>query len=688
MTWSKASLPGVHVRYTLGVTTSPAPTDLAARAFDLRARLERANELYYLRDAPEISDAEYDSLMHELRDLEAGHPELITPDSPTQRVGSVQKSSFAPVRHPNPMTSLDNAFGQSDLRSFEAKVNRALGLPEDTPQEYTCEFKIDGLSINILYLNGRLEWAATRGDGLVGEDVTANVLTIGEIPRRLSRPLNLEVRGEVYLARSELERINANLPEGAQPFKNARNAAAGALRQKDPTVTASRRLMAFFYALGEHHAVGVKTQHELLEFLSDLGLPINHEYAVVQGSQGVEEYCALLTAQRADVDFDADGVVAKLDSLGLQDELGFTARAPRWAIAYKFPAVEVETTLLAIQVNTGRTGKVTPLAHLEPRVIEGTVVSRATLHNKAFVRGLDLRIGDRVLVRRAGGVIPEILRVLPGGHVPGSEPWPFPANCPRCGHELVLDGAHHFCVNPACPAQAYERLAHFVSRGAMDIQGLGEKLLTQLIATGLVKDAADLYSLTVSQLENLERMGRKSAENIVSQVEASKDRELWRLIFALGVRFVGEKVAQLLERSYPSLEAVAQASATDLGAISGVGPTIAEAIVEALADPAMLALIARLTAAGVNVASRVKAAGTALAGLTFVLTGVLTEPREIVRARLEALGARVTDSVTKKTTHVVAGEDAGGKLDKAISLGVPVLDEAGLRALITERTTE
>ncbi|HEX2864235.1 MAG TPA: NAD-dependent DNA ligase LigA, partial [Deinococcales bacterium] len=398
------------------MSTPASGPDISSLAADLRARLERANELYYLHDTPEISDAEYDSLMRELRELEAAHPELVTPDSPTQRVGSLKKSTFAPVRHPNPMTSLDNAFNLDDLRAFEAKVSRGLGQPEDTPQTYTCEFKIDGLSINIYYENGLLQWAATRGDGTVGEDVTPNVLTIREIPRRLPRPLTLEVRGELYLAKSELERINSELPEGVPAFKNARNAAAGALRQKDPNVTASRRLMAFFYALGDRHGLGVKTQHGLLEFLEELGFPINHEYAVVQGASGVEDYCRRLTAQRADIDFDADGVVAKVDSLALQDELGFTARAPRWAIAYKFPAVEVESTLLDIEVNTGRTGKVTPLAHLEPRVIEGTVVSRATLNNEDFIRALDLRIGDRVRVRRAGGVIPEILGVLPGGH--------------------------------------------------------------------------------------------------------------------------------------------------------------------------------------------------------------------------------------------------------------------------------
>ncbi|HWG86070.1 MAG TPA: NAD-dependent DNA ligase LigA [Deinococcales bacterium] len=687
------------------MTVEPSQQAVEARVLDLRARIDRANHLYHTLDAPEISDAEYDALLAELKRLEADHPELITPDSPTQTVGGAPMSAtFAPVRHPTPMMSLDNAFNLTDLASFEDRLNRALGL-KGVAQRYNCELKIDGLSINILYRAGKLEWAATRGDGETGEDVTPNVLTIASIPRQLTQPVDLEVRGEVYLTRAEFERMNAEIEEGTAredaaaaegeegqakagraAFKNPRNAAAGTLRQKDPSITASRKLCAAFYAVGSHAHLPVRTQSELITYLKSLGLPVLESNEVVEGPEGIERYHARLAAQRSSIEFDADGVVAKVDDLRVQDEAGFTARAPRWAIAYKFPVEEVASTLLDIRVQVGRTGKLTPLAVLEPRLIEGSVVARATLHNEDFIRALDLRVGDRVIVRKAGGVIPEIVRVVTEERPAGAQEWIFPAACPECGHEVAREGAHTFCVNPACPAQQFERIRHFASRNAMDIAGLGDRHVAQLIETGLVRDVADIYSLRQEQLAALERMGEKSAANLVAQIEASRTRELSRLIFALGIHHVGEKASAVLERSFESLDAIMATPREVLAKVPGIGPTIAEALHEALSDKSMRAVVERLKAAGVNTRSQSAPVGDQLAGLSFVLTGALSRPRGEVQARLESMGARVTGSVTKKTSYLVAGDDAGSKLDRARELKVPVLDEAGLEELIRTRT--
>ncbi len=655
------------------------------RILELRASIKRANDLYYLSDAPEISDAEYDSLMFELKKLEAERPDLVTADSPTQKVGTVLGATFAPVKHPNPMTSLDNAFGLADLENFEDRINNVMGVKGVT-REYMMELKIDGLSINILYKAGKLVWAATRGDGETGEDVTANVLTIAGIPRSLPQPLDLEVRGEVFLSREEFARINNDLEEsGAATFKNPRNAAAGTLRQKDPSKTASRNLKAYFYAIGSHRGLPIQTQFGLLEFLSKLGFPVSDQSEVVTGAAGIEAYHDKMTKIRSTLEFDADGSVAKLNDLRLQDEVGFTSRAPKWAIAYKFPAEEVATKLLAITIQVGRTGKITPVAELEPRLIEGSEVSRATLHNQDFIDALGLHIGDRVLLRKAGGVIPEIVKVLLEERDPSSVPFEFPTNCPACGSKLEKIGAHHFCRNDACKAKEFERIRHFVSRDAMDIQGLGDERINQLLEAGLVRDVADLYALEVSKVAALERMGEKSAVKLVDQIQASLTRELSRVIYGLGMNMVGDKVSNLLERNFPDLQAIQNATLEQFSSIPGMGDTIAASIVDGLNLGRIKALIGKLGAAGLNMTSNAKPIGTQLAGLAFVITGSLSKSRDEIQKHLEEKGARVTGSVTKKTNYLIAGEAAGSKLDKATELGVKVLNEADLEALLLEK---
>jgi DNA ligase (NAD+) len=656
-----------------------------SRVLELRASIKHANDLYYLSDAPEISDAEYDSLLFELKKLEAEHPSLVTPDSPTQKVGTVLGATFAPVKHPNAMTSLDNAFGFADLENFEDRINNVMGVKGVT-REYMMELKIDGLSINILYKAGKLVWAATRGDGETGEDVTANVLTIAGIPRTLPQPLDLEVRGEVFLSREEFARINAELEEtGGALFKNPRNAAAGTLRQKDPSKTAARNLNAYFYALGSHRGLPIETQFGLLGLLLKLGFPVSDQSEVVTGAAGIEAYHAKMTKVRATLEFDADGSVAKLNDLRLQDEVGFTSRAPKWAIAYKFPAEEVATKLLSITIQVGRTGKITPVAELEPRVVEGSEVSRATLHNEDFIRALDLQVGDRVLLRKAGGVIPEIVKVKLEERDPSSMPFEFPATCPACGSTLEKTGAHHFCRNDACKAKEFERIRHFVSRDAMDIQGLGDERINQLLEAGLVRDVADLYALIVAKVAALDRMGEKSAVKLVDQIKASRSRELSRLIYGLGMSMVGDKVSNLLERNFPDLNAIQHATLEQFSSIPGMGETIAASIVDGLNLPRIKTLIAKLAAAGLNMISNAKPIGTQLAGLAFVITGSLSKSRDDIQKHLEAMGARVTGTVTKKTNYLIAGEAAGSKLDKANELGVTVLNEAELEALLLER---
>ncbi|AFZ69095.1 NAD-dependent DNA ligase LigA [Deinococcus peraridilitoris] len=666
-----------------------------ARYAELVSLIEYHNRRYHELDDPEISDAAYDTLTRELRQLEAEHPEWVLPQSPTQKVGGAPGATFAPIRHPTPMTSLDNAFSDEDLAAFDERLARALsGAVRSAAGErpgftYACELKIDGLSVNLYYRDGQLQWAATRGNGQVGEDVTPNVLTIASIPRELpGHAGELEVRGEVFLSREEFVRLNEEAEEAGLPLlKNPRNGAAGALRQKDWRVTASRRLQAYFYGVGKRDGVNATTQSELLGWLQSAGFPVSPDFRRVANWQEAAQFHHEVTARRSQLPFDADGTVIKLDDLQLQGEAGFTSRAPRWAIAYKFPAEEAQTRVLNITVSVGRTGRLNPLAHLEPRLIEGTTVSKATLHNEDFIKRLDLRVGDSVMVHKSGGIIPEIIRVLPEARGAASVPFEFPSHCPECHHEVVRaeGGAATVCPNPACPAQVYERLRHYVSRGAMDIRGLGERIIEILVQQGLARDAADLYRLDLATLAGLERLGEKSAGKILAQIEESKTRPLARLINALGISFVGERNAQALERAFPDLSAIASATQEELARVSGLGETIARSVHSALSDPAMQDLVARLEAAGVNTRSTSVRAGAQLAGLTFVITGTLSRPREEIREHLERHGARVSGSVTKKTSFVLAGEDAGSKLARARELERPVLDEDALGALLSER---
>ena len=654
---------------------------------NLRARLRDANYRYYVLGAPDIADEEYDALLARLNLLETTHPELKTPDSPTQTVGAAPQSSFRTIRHPHPMASLDNAFNLKDLEEFEARIKRTLALGEDAGElDYLAELKIDGLSINLLYEHGSLAWAATRGNGREGEEVTFNVLGISGLPSRIEgAPEGLEVRGEVYLPKEEFARLNREREEaGETPFKNPRNAASGTLRQLDPRVSAGRNLRAFFYALGEPRSVGVRTQSGVLAWLSDAGFTVNPHSERVTGIAAVEPLMERWRGERARLDYDADGLVVKVDSLALQEELGATSRAPRWAVAYKFPAEEVVTRLEAITLQVGRTGKITPVAELEPRLLEGTVVSRATLHNPGFIKEKDLRLGDRVVLHKSGGIIPEILRVLVEERPNELEPYPFPDRCPECGETLVPDSANVRCVNPKCPAQVLQRLSHYASRLAMDIDGLGERTLKLLLDTGLIGGIPDLYTLREEQLLDLEGFAETSAKNLVREIARSKERPLERFIFALGLPHVGTRTAQTLSRAFGSVDALLNASREDLEGVHDVGKTTAEAIYEALHRESMVALLTSLRAYGVNLAGSVATGNGSLRGLSFVLTGSLSEPRDRVKGRLEALGARVASSVSSKTDYLVAGDAPGSKLAKAERLGVKIISERELQTLLTE----
>ena len=653
-----------------------------AEAAALRAQLREASYHYYVLQDPLLSDAEWDRLFHRLKALEETHPELLTPDSPTQGVGAAPQASFTTVRHPHPMMSLDNAFDLAGLEEFEARLKRVLATEAEI--DYVAEMKIDGLSVNLLYENGLLVWAATRGNGVEGEDVTFNVLGVPGLPGRVeSAPERLEVRGELYLSHSEFRRINAEREAAEEPpFKNPRNAASGTIRQLDPKVSAGRKLQAFFYGVAEPYALGVETQFELLGWLARAGFRTNPLVERVTGVGALEALAAEWTERRGTLDYDADGMVVKVDDLALHDELGSTARAPRWAVAYKFPAEEATTTLLGVSLQVGRTGKVTPVAVLEPRLIEGTEVSRATLHNPGFIAALDLRLGDQVLVHKSGGIIPEVLRVLSEARTGELPPYVFPETCPVCAETLITDGANLRCVNLACPAQVLARLSHYASRAAMDIDGLSTKRLQKLLDEGLIAGIPDLYDLEAEQLEPLDGFGKLSARNLTEQLERSKMQPLERFIFALGLPHVGQRTAQLLARAFGSVGALQAASVDALAELHDVGTTTAQALFDALHQDAMKTLLAELVARGVQPVNRGAPRGDALKGLSFVLTGTLTEPRDVVKARLEAHGARVGSSVSKKTSYVVAGEAAGSKLERARTLGVQVLSEQELSALL------
>jgi DNA ligase (NAD+) len=668
------------------------PRDAAERAEALRAEIERHNYAYYVLDAPTVPDVEYDRLFRELQALEAGHPELLTPDSPTQRVGGRPLPEFAPVRHAVPMLSIktETDTGPEGARSFDARVRRALGQEEGAPPvEYAAELKFDGLAISLRYEDGVLVRAATRGDGETGEDVTQNVRTIHCIPLRLRgrAPALLEVRGEAYMSRPDFERYNARQRELGRPtLVNPRNGAAGSLRQLDPKVAAERPLSFFAYGVGETRGWDMPARHsDVLEALAAFGIPVCEHRAVASGADGLVAFHVRMQLMRDALPFDIDGVVYKVNSLALQERLGFVSREPRWAVAHKYPAQEEMTQVLGIEVQVGRTGAITPVARLAPVFVGGVTVTNATLHNEDEVRRKDVRIGDTVIVRRAGDVIPEVVSVVAEKRSGNEREFAMPTNCPVCGSGIMRlpDEAVARCTGGLyCPAQRKQAILHFASRRALDIEGLGEKLVDQLVDRGLVKDAADLYRLDAATLAGLERMGDKSAQNVVEAIEASRDTTLARLIYALGIRNVGEATAKDLARHFGSLEALMQADAEELQRVPDVGPVVAESIAGFFAEEHNREVIARLQQAGVRGRAEARSAAV-LQGLTFVLTGTLPQlTREDATALIEAAGGKVSGSVSKKTNYVVAGEEAGSKLDKARALGVPVIDEEGLRQLL------
>lgn len=658
------------------------------RVTELRRQISRHDYLYYVLDQPEIPDSLYDQMMRELRGLEAEFPELLTPDSPTQRVGGGQiATTFAPITHPTPLYSLDNAFTPEEVALFEERLARSLG--QKPPLPFTVEYKIDGLSVNLFYREGWLVWGATRGNGQVGEDVTPNLMAVRGIPHQIQgAPAELEVRGEVYLPLAAFFKLNEERDEaGLAPFKNPRNAAAGSLRQLDPRISAQRGLKAFLYGIGVGLGPsGVKSQNQLLQYLSDLGFATEPHSRLVLGQAEIERAYQEMLASRRELEFEADGIAIKLDPVDYQLELGFTTHSPRWALAYKFPAQEKETQVLRVVFQVGRTGKITPVAELAPVDLEGSTVSRVSLHNQDYLQELGVHVSDTVLVHKAGGVIPEVVAVLPEERPPEAEPVRFPTQCPTCGHPLVSEGRIQRCPNQLCPAQRQERISHFASRKAMDIQGLGEKHIAQLLQTGLIQDPADLYQLRLEDLLELERFGTKSAQNLLDQIKASKNRGLERVLFALGLPQCGETLSRTLARRFGSLERIIEASPQELIQVEDVGETTAQAIYQSLHNPEMLKLIERLKAAGVNTKSDLAPKGERLRGLTFVLTGELSRPRSEVQAAIESQGGRVSSSVSQKTNYVVAGENPGSKLEKAHRLGVQVLDEQGLADLLAEKT--
>lgn len=654
----------------------------AERIEELRRQIRHHDHRYYVLDDPEISDEAYDALMRELEALEAAFPDLVTPDSPTRRVGGRPAEGFAQVRHAVPMLSLANVFDEQELREFDQRVRAGLGVDQ---VEYVCELKIDGLSISLHFAGGAYLRAATRGDGEIGEDVTANVRTIRSVPLRLlgDAPRRVEVRGEVFMPLSAFERLNQRRAEQNEPlFANARNAAAGAVRQLNPEITASRSLDAFFYSIAHMDGPGPETHQQALELLRGWGLKVNPHSRVCRGVEEVLAYCREWTERRAGLDYLVDGVVIKVNDLAAQAQLGYTSRTPRWAVAYKFPAERAETRVRDIWVSVGRTGQLTPIAEFEPVILAGTVVSRASLHNEDIVRERDVRIGDRVIVQKAGDIIPEVVEVVTAARTGAERPFIMPDRCPVCGAEVIrLEGeAAARCTNATgCPAQVREQIRHFASRAAMDIEGLGPAVIEALLAAGLIRDAADLYALRREQLVGLERMGEKSAANLLEAIEASKDRPLRRLIRALGIRYVGDRTAEILAQHFGSLERLAAAEPETLTALPEVGPKIAESVHAYFRQPQVLDFLRRLQAAGVRTSDPVTEAPPAqgpLAGRTVVITGTLSRfTRAEAEAAVQEAGGRAASSVSRRTDFVVAGENAGSKLDRARDLGVPVLDE-------------
>lgn len=688
--------------------------DAESRAAELRAEIAHHSYRYYALDEPEISDSAYDSLVRELESIESEYPELITPDSPTQRVGSAPSGQFAAVHHASRMYSLDNAM---DLDELDAWLARVRGVVGDRPCAFVCELKIDGSSLALTYKDGSLVRAATRGDGRTGEDVTANIRTVKDVPLRLraeARPAGgaatlfehvepqwprIEVRGEVYMPKGSFARLNEEQDAaGAAPFANPRNAAAGAVRQKDPGVTASRDLATYVYSIADPRALGLDRQSGVLEWLRAAGFHVNPDVRACASAADVHEYCVGALDKRDALPYEIDGVVVKVDEIALQEELGYTSKAPRWAIAYKFPPEEKTTRLLDIQVSVGRTGVLTPFAVFEPVLVAGSTIQKATLHNEDEVRRKGVLIGDTIIVRKAGDVIPEVVGAVEGLRTGDERGFEMPPKCPSCGTPVWREEGEVAvrCTNVACPAQQWARLIHFTSRGAMDIEGLGEEIIARLIATGGVHDIADFYSLTAESLSYLD-MGRTKQDGtpvtlgdvvgakIAANIEASKQRPLSRLLFGLGIRHVGTSVAEALAEAFGSIDELCAASADRIAEVEGIGPKIAAGVRVFFDNPDNRAIVDKLRAAGVSLAMarRGPTRPQTLAGLTFVLTGALERhSRDDATAQLKGLGAKVSGSVSKKTSYVVAGEAAGSKYDKAVELGIPILTEADLEVVL------
>ena len=665
-----------------------AATPPAARVQELRAQIERHNSLYYQQAAPEISDREFDELLRELADLEQAHPELASADSPTRRVGGKPLEEFAPATHIVPMQSLDNTYSPEELREFVTRIRK---LAEGRSIHFTVEPKVDGVAISLLYENGRLVRAATRGDGVTGDDVTQNVLTISNIPHRLRGevPAQIEVRGEVYLPKAIFALLNTERDEeGLPPFANPRNAAAGSIKQLDPAVTASRRLAAVFYGTGAWTGPQPSTGREMFATLQNWGLPISER--ILEGSDEDSVNAAVLTMGnvRHDFAYETDGAVVKLDSLLLRREFGSTAKAPRWAIAYKYEPERAETKLLDITIQVGRTGTLTPVAELQPVFVSGSTVSRATLHNEEEIQRKDIRIGDTVLIEKAGEVIPAVVAVKKDLRNGSEKVFEMPRHCPSCGSPISKDGVAWKCTSHLCGAQVRRRIEYFASKHAMDIEGLGEALVAQLVDASLLKGIADIYTLDRESLLRLERMGEKSASNLLAAIEESRSRPLWRLLNGLGIPHVGVTSARDLASHFHTLDALASATGDTLLTIHSIGEIMATAIYTWFRAPENSALLESLRATKLNFGEGDTPSAPTdhrLQGTTWVLTGTLSISREEAAETIRRLGGKVTGSVSKKTTHLLAGEEAGSKLDKARELEIPIIDEAAFAQICSSQ---
>lgn len=671
----------------------PPRQSIAERAEELRRLIEHHDRRYYQLDAPEISDAEYDSLFRELVSLEERHPELVTTESPTQRVGGAPADRFRAIRHRLPMLSLDNAANEWEILSkLDARVKKELGLPDCTSVAYMCEPKMDGLAVELVYEKGLLTAALTRGDGVTGEDVTENIRTMRDIPLRLNGsdiPPLLEVRGEVFLSLAAFQKINRDKEEnGEPPFANPRNAAAGSLRQLDPRITAQRPLSIYCYAPGHIEGAVFSAQHDFLQTIAGWGLPVNPQTRMVGSIDGALEYYREMQEIRESLPYEIDGTVVKVDSFALQRELGEKSRSPVWAIACKFPPRQAETLLENILLSVGRTGVITPVAQLKPVDISGVTVSRATLHNWDEIAAKDIRIGDAVIVERAGDVIPAVVKVLTDRRSGTEQPLPPPEKCPECGSGVVriADEVALRCMGLSCPPQIRESIKHFASRNAMDIEGLGDKFVEQLLTLGLVHNVADIYKLTKDDFMRFERMGDKLAANLLAAIEASKKRELSRVIFALGIRHVGERTAKALSQAFGTLENLEAATLEELTSIRDIGGTVAQSIRTFFDNGDNLSIIKQMIELGVTPESGVKRVGGRLSGKSFVFTGALTRfSRDEARKLVEDEGGSVVGSVSRKTDYVVAGEEAGSKLKKAQELGLNIVGEVEFLAMLAEQ---